>query len=202
MELTTTIVRDCFGPFFIFVRINYRICRDEKKLEDVSGKSNYEITEAARKWEIARIKNTYENPYYGDINNQSIQYNETKSQVAQEKEKTRRKESQAINNYKVVEQNSIFTVYKNSDTNKVVRESLTFNSKEYENSKVRYDLINTTHSSSVNGDKFIGYSVTEHVDGASNTVDRKLVQQDSSKNKVAKFDSVQEPGITVKKVAN
>ncbi|MGA3377367.1 hypothetical protein, partial [Lactiplantibacillus pentosus] len=26
LELTTTIVRDCFGPFFIFVRINYRIC--------------------------------------------------------------------------------------------------------------------------------------------------------------------------------
>ncbi|MDH7467549.1 hypothetical protein QC912_14790, partial [Lactiplantibacillus plantarum] len=99
-------------------------------------------------------------------------------------------------------QNSIFTVYKNSDTNKVVRESLTFNSKEYENSKVRYDLINTTHSSSVNGDKFIGYAVTEHVDGATNTVDRKLVQQVSSKNKVAKFDSVQEPGITVKKAAN
>lgn len=30
MELTTTIVRDCFGPFFIFVRINYRICHKEK----------------------------------------------------------------------------------------------------------------------------------------------------------------------------
>lgn len=27
MELTTTIVRDCFWPFFIFVRINYRICQ-------------------------------------------------------------------------------------------------------------------------------------------------------------------------------
>ncbi|WP_260198077.1 hypothetical protein, partial [Lactiplantibacillus pentosus] len=26
LELTTTIVRDCFGPFSIFVRINYRIC--------------------------------------------------------------------------------------------------------------------------------------------------------------------------------
>lgn len=175
---------------------------DEKKLEDISGKSNHEITKSARKWELARIKNAYENPYYGAINNQSSQYNETKSQVAQEKEKIRIKESQEINNYRVVEQNSTFMVYKDSGTNKVARESLTFNSKEYENSKVRYDLINTTHSSLVNGDKFIGYSVEEHVDGASNTVDRKLVQQVSNKNKVSKFDSVQESGITVKKAAN
>ncbi|MBP5841774.1 hypothetical protein J8137_04320 [Lactiplantibacillus plantarum] len=175
---------------------------DEKKLEDISGKSNHEITESARKWEIARIKNTYENPYYGTINNQSSQYNETKSQVAQDKKKAKIKESQAINTYKVVAQNSNFTVFQKSNSSKVFRESLTFNSKEYENSKVRYDFISTTHSSSVNGYKFIGYLVTEHVDGASNTVDRKLVQQVSNKNKVTSFDSVKEPGITVKKTEN
>nr|WP_262344801.1 transposase [Lactiplantibacillus plantarum] len=39
MELATTIVRDCFGLFLIFVRINYRIYPFKKNLEVILNAS-------------------------------------------------------------------------------------------------------------------------------------------------------------------
>lgn len=58
MELTTTIVRDCFGPFFIFVRINYRICL-VKKVDQLTLTRLFDLLSGNRVKAPRKLKNKF-----------------------------------------------------------------------------------------------------------------------------------------------
>ncbi|WP_158071393.1 hypothetical protein, partial [Lactiplantibacillus plantarum] len=95
---------------------------------------------------------------------------------------------------------SIFTVYKDKNTKKIVKESVKFTSKQYDGGTASYDLIKPIHPGLVNNHKFIGYTISEHIAGTSKTVKALLVQRVFSKYKMAPFDFPNEAGIKVKNI--
>lgn len=159
-----------------------------KTVRSLDKYSNKRVLTLAKKWDIQNIEKNYDD-MYGKNDNTGVLT-------------TKYSKKEMVNRLSAAPTDNEFTIYESGSNKKIKKESMRFTSKQMENSIVRYDLTKSNQQFSIDGNHFIGYLVTEHVDGATNTVSSRLMQRVSNKGKVASFDSVKEPGITVKKTEN
>lgn len=160
----------------------------QKTVKSLNKYSNKSVLTLAKKWNIQNIEKNYDD-MYGKNDNTGVLT-------------TKYSKKEMVNRLRAAPTDNEFTIYESGSNKKIKKESMRFTSKQMENNIVRYDLTKPNQQFSINGNHFIGYLVTEHVDGATNTVSSKLIQRVSNKDKVAGFDSAKESGIKVKKVRN
>ncbi|AUV74185.1 hypothetical protein C1940_17185 (plasmid) [Lactiplantibacillus plantarum subsp. plantarum] len=160
---------------------------DVKKVKDLRGYTDKEVIQLAKKWNKKSLEDEYESRYEDKNATTYVKPKYTKSEMVKKFLPKPVKVS-----YQLTE----------TSDNRITSEVMHFSSPNYENGNVKYELIKTSDIKLAGGQKFIGYKAQKEVTGTTNKLKNQLIQRVPNSNRQLNYDSIKEPGITVKKAGN
>ncbi|MBU7485129.1 hypothetical protein ACE5SX_13615 [Lactiplantibacillus plantarum] len=160
---------------------------DTRRLKDLKAYSDKEIIQLAKKWNIESMESEYDYVYGNKNVSGYVKPKYGKSEMVKRSLPKPVKVS--------------YELTKNSD-NGINKEVMIYSSLGNENATVKYGLIKTGSIKKAAGQNFIGFRTVEEIDGSTKKLKNQFIQRVASKHAVVSYDSVKEPGITVKKTEN